>query len=96
MMKLAGLALLLSVSVLLISSCKKNDVPQGTLGTALSTPGKGYCANQAIPDMTNGKECDIQPGDIFLSPTYMNQLLDWGINKQKEINQLKARLNTCH
>jgi len=95
-MQTAGMVLLLSVSVLLVSSCKNSDVPQGTLGVALSTPGKGACANQAIPTMANGKECDIEPGDIFVNPKYFNALLTWGIDKQKEINNLKARLNTCH
>lgn len=89
------MVLSLLVSVLLVSGCK-TDVPQGTLGVALSTPGKGSCANQQIPTMENGVDCDIKPGDIFVDPTYFNQLLTWGIDKQKEINKLKAQLNTCH
>lgn len=89
------MVLLICLSVLLVN-CKKNDVPQGVLGVALSQPGKGYCASQQIPTMENGMDCEIKPGDIFVDPAYFGKLLTWGIDKQKEINNLKARLNTCH
>jgi len=86
---------LLLVSVLLASSCKKNDIPQGTLGIALSEPGKGSCANQQVPTMANGAPCEIKAGDIFVDPEYFGRLLSWGIDKQKEINILKGQLSSC-
>jgi len=81
---------------LLASSCRKSDVPQGTLGVALSEAGKGFCANQQVPTMENGTPCEIKAGDIFVDPEYFGRLIAWGIDKQKEINQLKSRINTCN
>jgi hypothetical protein len=46
--------------------------------------------------MENGAPCEIKPGDIFIDPGYFGRLIQWGIDKQKEINQLKARINTCN
>ena len=95
-MQTASLALLLSVSALLVSGCKKSDYPQGTLKVALSTPGEAQCANQSIPSMENGVACKIEPSDICVDAKYFDRIFQWGIDKQKEINQLKAQLRTCH
>jgi hypothetical protein len=93
---IARVGLLLCLSVLLASGCKKTDVPQGTLKVALSEPGKAQCANQSVPTMENGSPCEIIPGDIIVSAEYMGKLIAWGIDKQKEINNLKSQLRTCH
>jgi len=96
-MTIAKMGLLLCLSALLASGCKgKTDVPQGTLKVVLSEPGKAYCANQQIPTMENGTPCELEPGDIAVSPSYLGKLIAWGIDKQKEINTLKSRINSCN
>ncbi|MDI2598499.1 hypothetical protein QA786_15030, partial [Listeria monocytogenes] len=78
------------------SACRKSDYPQGTLKVALSTPGQAHCANQAIPAMENGIACEIEPSDICVDTKYFDRIYQWGLDKQKRINQLEAQLRTCH
>lgn len=81
--------LCLILSVLFLGSCKaKYAPPSFTLCTALETVGVKYCANNKIPDLENGKEMPINPGDIVMPSESFDAFYSWGTD-------LRARLIRC-
>ena len=79
--------LYLLLSLLLVVSCKaKYAPPPFTLCTYLES-GKIYCANDAIPDLQNGKEMDIKPSDIVMPPDSFDSFYKWGAGLRQKLIQ---------
>lgn len=86
-----GKKLCLIFTMLLINSCKApHPPPDFTLCTVLST-GLAYCANNAIPDLKNGKEMAILPSDIVMPPESFKAFMDWGTDLRRDLIQCENR-----
>jgi hypothetical protein len=85
MMKNAKLLFLL-FPALLLNSCRVAHAPPSfTLCTALENVGVKYCANDAIPDLKNGKEMPIKAGDIVMPIESFNSFYKWGTDLRQDL-----------
>lgn len=79
--------LCLPLLALLLSSCRvKHAPPAFTLCTYLES-GSKYCVDNRVPDMQNGKEVPIVPGDIVMPPESFKSFFDWGTDLRKQLIQ---------
>lgn len=77
---------LILIALSVVSCRVKHAPPAFTLCTYLES-GKIYCANNAIPDLQNGKEMDIKPSDIVMPPESFNSFYKWGADLRQKLIQ---------
>lgn len=74
--------------ILFLASCKAPYAPPPfTLGVALEEVGQKYSANNAIPDMKNGKQEAIKPGDIVMPAESFSAFYNWGSDLRQKLIQ---------
>lgn len=71
--------------VLQLASCRVAHGPPDFTLCAYLESGKIYCANNSIPDLKNGKELDIKPSDIVMTPDNFKIFLNYGAKLREDL-----------
>lgn len=78
--------------MLLAVSCRAKYAPPPFVLCTYLESGKIYCASDAIPDLKNGKEMDIKPSDIVMSPDSFKSFYEWGSDLRQKLISCEAKV----
>lgn len=80
------------ICILLLSSCKQPHAPPGfTLCIALEKNGVKNCVDNNLPELKNGKDMQIQAGDIIMPAESFKSIMEWGTGLRRDLISCENR-----